>query len=466
MIAAQRSNARRLRVPERAPRRTLTVVGLWLASLSSAIGADVAVGHIGTRTDETLDPTWHAAFRQGAEEAGARAVPSPPPPEDAPAAQALQKGEDEYLKAHLRTAEKLLAQAVDGFLGRPDDFRADPAARALILLAEVQLANGRAAAAEKTLERGILQVPDFPGPTGALPPEVATLVARILPRTQPQLTGRLEVTADIPGVTVTLGDRRLGEAPLQRGGLPPRPLPVRLSAPGEPPLERVADLAGGPVVLHWASSDARRAALAEAAVRGDEAALLAAGADLEVALGAATSCVALVEDEGHALVVRFAGKGGRILSGHRAPPPDAPGGWRVLGRFCGPEAPGNLDAAATARRLRPAPETVPDAAETSTRDWVALSLLGAGVVAAGAGGYFAWQALDAQDQYDAARSPAAADSAADDARARAMYADIGFGLGAALAIAAGVLYWTDSSAGPDDAVAPEVQPVPNSAVRP
>ena len=373
-------------MPERVLRASLAWAILALLSVPRAVpAAGIAVGHIGSRTGEAVEPAWHAAFRTGAEEVGGNKPTTPSLAEVAPARLALQKGEDEYLKARLRAAEKLLVQAADAFLGSPAALDADVVTHALILLAEVQLANGRSAAAEKTLERGLLNVPDFPGPVGALPPEVATLQARVSTRTQAQITGHLEVTADVPGVTVFVAGRPLGEAPLQRGGLPPRALAVRLVATGEPPMERVIDFAAGPGVLHWASSEARRAALAAAAVRGDEAALMAAGADLETAIGADTSCVALIEDEGHVVVIRFAGRAGQILAGQRVPPPDAVGGWRALGRFCGPGAAANLDAAAATRRLRPPPEAVRSADGLSSRTWIALSLLGLGVGAGGAG---------------------------------------------------------------------------------
>lgn len=401
-----------------------------------ALAASVAVGDIAVRDGPAADPTASAAFREGAAEAGPAVTPAASAP--FPGLAELEKGEDEYLKGRFRTAEKLLAQACDAFLTVPESLQVEPASRAFTLLAEVQLASNRAQAAEKTLERAVRNLPEFPGPGASPAPEVQTVLDRLGDRLQGQLGGVLSVEGNLPGVAVSLAGRALGEAPLRREHLPPRGFLVELSRPREPVQRRIVDLSRGPVSLRWAEPGAERAALAAAAVAGNLPSLFAAAGALESATGAETSCLALAHDDRQVLVVQLAGGRQRLLGGQPVNLPDSPSGWRALGRYCAPGAPLNLDAAAVARLIQPDTSATPPSPGEGQRiaGW---SLLGVGVIAAGGATYFGLDAFAAADRHHNARTPAAARHTADDARSSALIADIGFGTALALGIGGAVL---------------------------
>lgn len=436
----------------RAGFRLWAALGLLSGLAGEAGAAPVAVADPVGRDGAPLEASLAAAFRAGAEEANDPAVTPNPhlaAALDAAAAE-LAKGEDEYLKAHLRTAEKALQSACDGFMADAMAPSTERATRASLLLAEVQLALNRTGSAEKTLERALALLPEFPGAGAAPAPEVMAVIERLRPRLSGQLGATLAVTSDVAGTQVSLAGVALGVAPVTRGGLPQRAYVVELAPPGRPPVRRRVDLAPGAVAVRYAEAVAQRAALARAAAEGDPDEVLTAAAALQAETGLDTACAAVVdEDTQTAIVARLDGTARRFLGGQRAAAPDGPSGWRALGRFCGRSAGGNLDAAAAARRLRGG--VGPDEAAPGARPWRVVSyvLMGAGAAALGAGGYFGVEALSGEQRYAEARSPGGAADAADSARRSALFADLGLGGGALLAGAGLVLLWLDPDAAPE-----------------
>jgi hypothetical protein len=402
---------------------------------------------LATRGETSPAPSDTAAFRLGAEEANP--VGGDPLLEEARAAAdaALARGEDEYLKARLRGAEKQFELAADGYLSRPESLDAERAARALTLLAQVHLALGRSAAAEAVVARALREVPGYPGAV-VPPPEVAALISALRSRPASRPAGRLRVESEVPGVAVRVAGLPLGPAPIARDDLPARPLPVVLTAPNGEVLRVVVDLSSGPATVTWRTLDALRADVAAAARAGDETGLFTAAARIEATTGAAQTCLALLDDGAEVLVVRLAGRAGRVLGGRTLPlPPDA-AGYRALGRACHGPAAGELSAAEASRRLfRDAVDARTSAegpeASLTAPPWVVFGLAGLATAAAGFGGYFAWQATAANDRYDRARSPAAADREADTARSAALRADLGLGAAVVLGGTALVLSFGD-----------------------
>lgn len=419
-----------------AARRGGLLTGLALVLLSgpamAAAAPATAAADLTTR-DGPAESSAVEGFRLGAEEDNPAPSAHTDPPARAEADAALGRGEDEYLKARLRGAEKQFSLAADAYLSSPAALDAARASRALTLLAQVHLALGRGAAAEKAIERALRFVPGFPGAV-VPPPEVAAIVSRLRSRPDLQTKGRLSVTSERAGVRVTLGGLVLGTAPLDRDDLPQHRLALTLTDPDGGMMSTEVDLAAGPATIAWRPVGQLRAAVGDALRRGDENAFFAAASDLEASTGAAQTCVGVLESDGTALVARVVGRRRAFDGGDVQPVAPDESGFRALGRRCRTASSEGLGSVDVGRRLfphrdHPVGVEAPVGSSTATvaPRWVTLGLTGLAVIAAGTGGYFAWQATDAQNRYDGARSSGAADRAADDARSAAWKADVGFG---------------------------------------
>lgn len=422
-------------------RRLFPLAALALALAPGvAAAAGTAAAELTARS-EAADADSIESFRAGVEEGN---VPAGPPASEAirmAADAALARGEEEYLKARLRSAEKQFALAADTYLSGPEALDAIRGSRALTLLAQVHLALGRPGAAEKAIERALRHVPGYPG-SFAPPPEVAALLARLRARPDLQPVGRLTVQSEQAGVEVAVAGLALGAAPVRRDDLPAVPLEVTLTAPGGRVTSIVVDLSAGPAVVSWRPVERLRTAAAEAVRAGDAAGLFEAAAGLERSLGVDETCIGVLEPEGWALLVRIGGRTRRVFGGVAASAPAEPAGFLALGRTCRLGTAGELSATEAERLLfplNPLDARRPDPRERTAAlvgggpiRWVPWTLVGLAVTAAGVGGYFAWQANDAVGRYDRAGSPSAAGRAADDARGAALVADVGLGTGLVL----------------------------------
>jgi tetratricopeptide (TPR) repeat protein len=422
----------------------LTALALALAP-GAAAAAGSAATDLTTRS-AAADAEAIEAFRVGVEEGNPTGGPSGPEAGRTAADAALTRGEEEYLKARLRGAEKQFALAADTYLSAPEALDATRASRALTLLAQVHLALGRTAAAEKAIERALRHVPGYPG-TWVPPPEVAALLARLRTRPDLQPTGRLTVNSEHAGIEVAVAGLALGPAPVRRDDLPAGPLAVSLTAPDGRVTSTVVDLSTGPAVVTWRPVERLRSAAAEAVRAGDAAGLFEAAAGLERTLGADETCVGILEPDGRALLVRIAGRTRRVQGGRATPAPDGAADFVALGRTCRPGMAGELSSTEAERLLfplaggvtGPAAVSGPPASPEGPARWITFALAGLAATAVGVGGYYAWQAKDASGRYDRAQSPSAAERAADDARGAALKADVGFGTGVLLGGAALVL---------------------------
>lgn len=427
-----------------------TTAAVGLASLlfvQSSLAAPVVLGVVSSG-DSAVANEILQAFTEGASELApglATGLEHPLNKERGLALAALSRGEEEYLKARLRTAEKLLASASDGLLADPSTLDAEAATRALVLLAQTQIAGGKLSAAEKTLERGLRAIPRFPNAAVDPPPEVVALVERLRPRIQTQLTGKLSVQSEVPGTLVFLGGTPLGTAPLTAGELPALRLTARLFAAGEPLLVKEVDLSLAPAELGLtAVSAGLRKMAATALIDRDEPATALALAALASAHEATEVCFAMILEDGPVVVARVSQDGRRYLAGHRQATPTSTADWRALGRHCGGTGAGDTASGEDVRRQifggnAPA---VDSPSEGGLNRPVAFSLMGAGALSLGAATYFGVSALDAEARYGSGRTPAAAQDARADARDFALYADLGIVAGVAAIVGGIIVLWT------------------------
>jgi|GEM_PF-3573034 len=407
--------------------------------------------------DPALSADALAAFVAGAQEVGVSAWLGAGPPDastEAPPAdsvgvtappsalEAVARAEGEFLKAHLRGAERPLAQAIDTLVPAEGLVVGPAGTRALVLLAQVQFALGKAAAAEKTVEQGLTRIPRFPESVGEPPPEVAELVARVRGRLAETLDGTLHVEAAPAGTEVFLAGVRLGVAPAIFDGLPRRSFRLSMRVPGDVAVTRDVDIVRVTRIDAPESSGALRRRFLAGVARSERAEVRLVGEALARRMGVTTLCVARVRSD-VVVVARldpFAASGGEDDAGvvgalvAPAPMPDADAEWRSLGRACAATNSASDLAPATALfGARPAQDAVDDGGPSWAKI-VGWSLIGAGTAGLGAGAYFGVSALDAEKAYDRATEKSAALRARDDAQSSARAADVGFAGGGALVV--------------------------------
>jgi hypothetical protein len=446
-----------------APSRTLCIGALALTGLCSPAHAASSVPRfIGVVADdpEHSDPVVSAdalsALVGGAQEVGVSSwlgvglpdASTEPPPVDsvgvtAPpsALDAVARAEGEFLKARLRGAEKPLAQAIETLVPTEGLVVGPAGTRALVLLAQVQFALGKAAAAEKTVEHGLTHIPRFPESVGEPPPEVAELVARVRGRLAETLVGALHVEAAPAGTEVFLAGVRLGVAPAVFGGLPRRGYRLSMRVPGDVAVTRDVDIVKVTRIDAPESSNALHRRFLAGISRADRAEVRHVGEALARRLGVTTLCVARVRSD-TVVVARldpFASSGSEddagVVGALVAPIPDADAEWRALGRACAAtNSATDLAPATTLFGSGPTP-TDPDGGGPTWSSVVGWSLIGAGAAGLGAGAYFGISALDAEEAYDKANEQPAALRAREDAQSSARAADVGFAGGGALVVA-------------------------------
>ncbi len=440
------------------PQLTLALslsLGVVLAG-GSASSRETGIRFVGAAGEEPVlvESTWSveasAAFLSGAVEVdvtalrGAQAetapfdggVASPPSAIDA-----IARAEAEYLKAHLRGAEKALVQAVEALVPADGVVAGVAGTRALVLLAQVQFALGRPASAEKSVEHGLRHIPRFPDAAGAPPPEVADLVTRLRPKLTTVLGGSLQVEGVSAGTEVYLAGVKLGVAPARFEGLPKRGFRVSLRVPGEAPVTSDVELRETTVVTAPEGSEAVVRRFLDAVGRRDRPQVGTLGEALSRRHGAAQLCVVRLQDT-LAVVARldpFSNPPG-VVSAVEAPVPVDEAGWRTLGRACA--APAEREAGrADASLYGPLAAAEVEQVGVSWGQVLGWSLVGVGAAGLGVGGWYGLDALEAEDAYGEADTPDSARRARTDAQNAARTADVGFGVGGAMVLAGAVVLW-------------------------
>jgi len=415
-----------------------------------------AVAEDSEPSDGALSSEALAAFVAGAQEVGVSTWLGTGPPDGStalPATEsvgvtappsaldAIARAEAEFLKARLRGAEKPLAQAIEMLVPAEGLVVGPAGTRALVLLAQVQFALGKAAAAEKTVEQGLTHIPRFPESVGEPPPEVAELVARVRSRLAGSLDGALHVEAAPAGTEVFLAGVRLGVAPAVFDGLPRRGFRLSMRVPGDVAVTQDVDVVQVTRVDAPERSVSLHRRFLAGVARSDRAEVRLVGEALARRMGVTTLCVARLRDD--AVVVArldpFAASGqdddAGVVGALVAAVPDSDAPWRALGRACAAtNSAADLAPATALFGARPAS----DAGEDAGLNWskvVGWSLIGAGTAGLGAGAYFGVSALDAEEAYDRATEKSAALRARDEAQSSARAADVGFAGGGALVIA-------------------------------
>ncbi|MFZ4734966.1 MAG: hypothetical protein ACOYM9_03420 [Bradymonadia bacterium] len=441
------------------PQFTLVSVGLSLGALlagGDAAARETGIRFVGAAGEEptVVESTWSAeaaaAFLAGAVEvdvAPLRGVQGEAAPFDGGVASppsaidAIARAEAEYLKAHLRGAEKALIQAVEALVPADGVVAGVAGTRALVLLAQVQFALGRPASAEKSVEHGLRHIPRFPDAAGAPPPEVAELVARLRPKLVAVLGGSLQVEGVPAGTEIYLAGVKLGVAPARFDGLPKRGFRVSLRVPGEAPVTSDVELREATVVTAPEGSEAVVRRFLEAVGRRDRAGVGTLGEALSRRHGAAQLCVVRVQDT-LAVVARldpFSNPPG-VVSAVEAPVPIDDAGWRTLGRACAAPAEREVGRA-DAVLYGPTTAVEVEQDGVSWRQVLGWSLVGVGAAGLGVGGWYGVSALEAEDTYGNADTPDAARRARTDAQNAARTADVGFGVGGAMVLTGAVVLW-------------------------
>lgn len=364
-------------------------------SVAPALAAPVLVG-LASR-DGAIGPAEQAAFRTGAQTTPAKANPALL---DA-ALTALERGEAAFLELKLRPAERSLKAAFDGLIGAIaslDD--AVPAVRAGLLLVQVQLARGRRAQAEATVERALLALPGFPA-GGQPPPDVQPIIDSARARLKSRLTASLTVSTTPPGAYVRLNGVPVGQSPVTVGALGPGPVRLTIQA-GRRVISRALVLKSGRAEarIYAGESTPAHAQLLAALAAGKPADVYLAASALQSMTGADTACAGLIVPQRGVYILRLDGPRRRVAGAYRVPRPSRAEDWRALGRFCSARAPTNARPAEVNAIMRMGAPARP-APPTGKKSGVGWGLLAGSGAALAASIYFGLDANDSADQYNA-----------------------------------------------------------------
>ncbi|MFN3199859.1 MAG: PEGA domain-containing protein [Bradymonadia bacterium] len=368
----------------------------------------------------------------------------------ADAQSALEKGQQAYLDLYLGAAERHLSTAVERLMEDPSALaEAGVAIQATLLLAQVRLTQQRVSEADRILTRGVLAFPNFPGPAHPPPPEVAVRLKGMMTRMAPDLTGGLKVESTPPGLQVHVNGVSIGETPATVSNLPARPFRIRVSRDGVLVGTRLVEpLEGGMRAVRFdiGGATARAATLAELQGLRRESEVWPGLQAFAAAVEAEEVCVAVAEGA-DVHVVRLSPTRRRIIGGHRRPVPDSTAAWQALGRLCAPEIPSILTVEQVQKglwgeALTEGPQGQGPEADGTRSVW-GWSAVGAGAAAGVVGVIFGVQALQSQDDFESAGSPALADDAADRAQRQALLGDVAYTLSAGLVATGIYLLLTD-----------------------
>lgn len=404
--------------------------GLALGALAQPAMAAPVVAGIAARRPASIHPDAERAFLAGAAEAVGVVAPAGPATrsQQQAAVKALEAGEAAYLEFKLKNAETALNQAVEGLLASPGELEdAEPAVRAVLLLAQVLVARRQPDAAELVLERALSTLPGFPR-GGQPPPDIQTRIEQVRARMRDRLTASLGVEGEA-GAEVRLNGVPMGPVPVRLDRLAPGTVRVTLRR-GKQRQDREIQVVAGPqtVRLRFGGPPAGGEALLQALVAGDEASARRAARALQAAEGADEACAAVVV-EARAYVLHYRGE---ALVAQDAPAPGALADWERFGRQCAPGAAGPpADLTDFWREIQGLGEAVPPIESPSEGDggWAWTALAGS-AVAAGAGTWLGLSALDAADNYN--RTGATGDE--DRARRDALLADVSFTVAVGLVV--------------------------------
>ena len=426
-------------------------VGLALACGTPSARAAPAVAGVVARPPTELPAGAAQAFAAAARDFGAGATASPPVDQArqqdiGTALSAFQRGQAAYLEVELRRAERELSSAVDLFLGDPSTLAdADPAVRAVLLLAQVGLAQRRPDFADQVLERALRALPGFPGDGVPPPPDVAERIAAARARLRTDAHATLGVTSAPAGLSVRLNGMPVGRTPVTLEGVAAGTVRVMLASPGATvPRSRVVDVGSEPVAVHFGDVELAAAALRASVRSGSAAEGWRAASEYQAASDAGVVCVAVVVGA-QAVVARLDGAAQAVLGGARLPVPTDDEGWAGLARYCGSAAPGGLGPAEVVGALWPEAAPQVQGARFGRRGW-GWAGVGTGVAVAGLGTFFGVRASAQADDYNAGRR-----DDRDAVLAEARNADISFGVAGAL-IGVGV-YLLITGPGDDTATA-------------
>ncbi len=415
-----------------APGRAALIAGLAAALIGPTAGAAPAIGGVVARPPVELGPEAEAAFRAAAAEFSvgtAEAAPVDPARQQAigAALSALQRGEQAYLEVELRTAERALRAAVDGLLADPTTLAdAEPAQRAVLLLAQVFVAQRRPEAADEVLERAIGVLPGFPGDGVPPPPDVLARIEGARARVKADAGAVLRVTSEPAGRRVRVNGVPVGRTPVELDAVRTGTVRVMLATRGAVPRSRVVAIRGDRVDVHFADPATQAAALRASVRSGEADAGWAAAARLQTDAEADQVCVAVVDAE-RAVVARLDAATRSVRGGVSTAPPRDADGFAALGRYCGAQAPSDLAPAQVVDALWPADVSPAESGGGFGRTGWAYTALGTGAAVAGLGTFFGVRTLQKADDYNDGRL-----DDRDEVLAEARAADISFGVAAVL----------------------------------
>lgn len=390
------------------PRRAAVILGLAAALTGPGAGAAPAIGGVVARPAIELPPDAEAAFRNAAAEFSVgtpEAAPVDPARQQAigAALSALQKGEQAYLEVELRTAEKALRAAVDGLLADPTTLAdAEPAQRAVLLLAQVFLAQRRPEAADDVLERAIGVLPGFPGDGVPPPPDVLTRIDAARDRVKAEAAAVLRVTSEPSGRRVRVNGVPVGQTPVELDAVRAGTVRVMLATRGAVPRSRVVAISGDRVDVHFADPATQAAALRASVRSGDADAGWAAAARLQAEAEADQVCLAVVDAQ-RAVVARLDAATRAVRGGVSTAPPRDADGFAALGRYCAAQAPSDLEPAEVVDALWPADAPTPTAGGGFGQAAWGYTALGTGAAVAGLGAFFGVRTLQKADDYNKGR---------------------------------------------------------------
>ncbi len=385
-------------------------LSLLLCLPTLALGEIAGGGVIGYGS--LIPPGAEAAFEEGLR-AEQPLSPAEPRLDLTGARRLLKQGEAAYMRAQLRKAEGFLVRAVQSALREPKQLKeSQEVVDTILLLAQVQLSRHRKSAADKTLLLGLRNLPAFP--KGGQPaPSVEQRLRRLKRRKDLKLSAQLSIESQPEGLPLWINGVRFGRTPQSLSELPHSSLGVAVEGPyGR--VWREISLETGSATLSF-DLDLRRykAQAQEAIQRGDQAGTFFALAALESATNREESCWALVKDQ-QVMVLRISGQRRQLLGARSQRSPRDLQAWHILGKLC--SAPGLLSQEQMRAWLWPPASKPFQESDRSSSGfgragfgWSALAL---GAVAGGAGGYFAWQAFSAAEEYNQGGAPA------DESRAR------------------------------------------------